>query len=66
MRNLPTIFKIFKTLITYFIKGIKLSPIQASTKDYYLEMKFNDRNLADGKIMWGLGEGFLSIHLSLV
>ena len=27
----------------------------ASTKDDYLEIKFNDRNQVDDKIAWGLG-----------
>ena len=32
----------------------------------YLEIYYNDRSQVDDKIGWGLGGGFLSIHLSFV
>ena len=35
-------------------------------KDGYLEIKFNDRNQVDDKIVWGLGGGFLPLHSSFV
>ena len=33
--------------------------LYSSTKDEYLQSKFNDRNQVDDKIAWGLGAGFL-------
>ena len=30
----------------------------------YLEIKFNNRIQVDGKISWGLGGGFISLHSS--
>ena len=38
----------------------------ASTKDKHFEIKFYDKNQVDGKIAWGLSEGFLLIHWSYV
>ena len=40
--------------------------ILPNTKDDNLEIKCNNRNQVDDKIMWGLGGGFLSLHSSYV
>ena len=34
-----------------------------STKDYHLEIKFNDKNQVYDKIAWRLGGGFLSFQV---
>ena len=40
--------------------------IYAITNNKHLEIKCYERNQVDDKIEWGLGGGFLSIHLNFV
>ena len=40
--------------------------VNPSTKDDYLEIKFNNRNQVDEKNVWRQGEELLSIHSSFV
>ena len=46
--------------------GITIRRGNASTKDDYLEIKFNNRNQVDDKIALGLRGGFLSLDSSYV
>ena len=53
-------------IISNDIFSFLLSFLPFLSKDDFLEILLHDRNQVDHKISWGLGEGFLSIHSSLV